>query len=312
MATQLSHSKEDLKLLLLEILNEDATPANPRFPRHRDAVESWKKSMAQGTFDGRPFSHHTVKNYADHVERFLAKYGEVSYENLERELHELPVEQFGKRDKFYRGMICFAKYLTREDSLAPSFLKKAKAIKPKRHCPPRQLSVNEDQLQQLLAACRNPYERLIVTMLSATGLRASEFCSLKREDLNLEEGFLIVQKGKWGKRRRVGMNPQVVGLLRQHLAAYHIEKPEEHVFLDSKFQPLMRDGLLTRLYKIGKRAGVHVSPHAMRRAFVTINANKGRSLVMLQMACGHADITTTRSYCQTTEDEMIEAMKDWD
>ncbi|MFN7309842.1 MAG: tyrosine-type recombinase/integrase [Vampirovibrionales bacterium] len=54
-----------------------------------------------------------------------------------------------------------------------------------------------------------------------------------------------------------------------------------------------------------------VTTHAMRRAFVTINANKGRSLVMLQMACGHADIKTTRDYCRTSEQEMVKAMQEW-
>jgi site-specific recombinase XerD len=49
----------------------------------------------------------------------------------------------------------------------------------------------------------------------------------------------------------------------------------------------------------------------MRPAFVTINANKGRSLVMLQMACGHADIKTTRDYCRTSEQEMVKAMQEW-
>ena len=32
---------------------------------------------------------------------------------------------------------------------------------------------------------------------------------------------------------------------------------------------------------------------------------------MLQIACGHSDIKTTRSYCQTSEDEVIQAMKTW-
>jgi integrase/recombinase XerD len=74
---------------------------------------------------------------------------------------------------------------------------------------------------------------------------------------------------------------------------------------------MTRDGLLNRIHKLGKRIGIDVSPHALRRAFVTINANKGRSLVMLQMACGHSDIKTTRSYCKTTEDEMIREMQQW-
>ncbi len=70
-------------------------------------------------------------------------------------------------------------------------------------------------------------------------------------------------------------------------------------------------GFYQRLERLGTKAGVKVSPHALRRAFVTINANKGRPLQMLQMACGHSNITTTRSYCLTSENEVIEAMKGW-
>jgi len=74
---------------------------------------------------------------------------------------------------------------------------------------------------------------------------------------------------------------------------------------------MTRDGLLNRIRRLGKKLNIDVSPHALRRAFVTINANKGRSLVMLQMACGHSDIKTTRSYCKTTEEEVIREMKNW-
>jgi site-specific recombinase XerD len=83
--------------------------------------------------------------------------------------------------------------------------------------------------------------------------------------------------------------------------------------IKSRFgEKMTRDGLLNRVRRIGSLAGLDISPHVLRRAFVTINANKGRSLVMLQMACGHSDIKTTRSYCKTSEDEMISAMKDWE
>jgi hypothetical protein len=47
-----------------------------------------------------------------------------------------------------------------------------------------------------------------------------------------------------------------------------------------------------------------------RRIFQWI-LNNGRQLVHLQIACGHADITTTRSYCQTSQDEVLEAMRGW-
>jgi site-specific recombinase XerD len=74
---------------------------------------------------------------------------------------------------------------------------------------------------------------------------------------------------------------------------------------------MRKDGVYQRVRRIGDKAGVQTASHALRRAFVTLNANKGRSLVMLQMACGHADIKTTRDYCRTSEQELIEAMKGW-
>ena len=152
---------------------------------------------------------------------------------------------------------------------------------------------------------------MIVHLLSSTGLRASEFCALRLQDVNLTEGYLIVQRGKGGKRRRVGLNSLCCQLLTQHLDTLPYQTPTSSVFLNNLKEPMTRDGLLNRIRFLGKKTGLDVSPHALRRAFVTINANKGRSLVMLQMACGHSDIKTTRSYCKTTEDEMIREMQGW-
>jgi integrase len=83
------------------------------------------------------------------------------------------------------------------------------------------------------------------------------------------------------------------------------------LLVTSQGRSVERYGARTRLEKLGQRIGIPVTPHALRRAFVTLNANKGRPLVMLQIACGHSDIATTRSYCLTSEDEAIQAMQGW-
>jgi len=44
---------------------------------------------------------------------------------------------------------------------------------------------------------------------------------------------------------------------------------------------------------------------------VTLNINKERPQVMLQIACRHRDIATTRSYGMTSEDATIQAMQGW-
>lgn len=303
--------QKQLKQLLQTLLSEEEESLHPKYPNHKEAIEPWKRAMASGTLTGKAFSPHTIKNYARYVYEYLAKYPQLTFDDFQTELELTPAESFGRRDKYFKALLCFARFLIREESLSQIFVDKALAIQPKRHIPAKQTSVNEEQLQQLLAACTNPLNRLIIHLLSSTGLRAAEFCALKYQDINLAEGYLTVQRGKGGKRRRVGLPPSVHQLLAAHMEALTNQSPEASLFINILGQPMTRDGLLNRIRKLGQKIGISVSPHALRRAFVTINANKGRSLVMLQMACGHSDIKTTRSYCKTSEDEMIQAMKGW-
>lgn len=308
----ISEPKEkQLKRLLQELLAQEDEPQTPKYPNHHDAIEPWKRAMATGTLTGKVFSHHTVTNYARYVVEFLGKQPYLSFENFQAELELIPPESFGRRDKYFKGILCFAKFLVREHSLPPSFIDRALAIQPKRHIPAKQATVTEEQLEALIAACPTPYHRLIIQMLASTGLRASEFCAIRVQDINLKDGHITVQRGKGGKRRRVGLSPTCQSLLEQQLVSLKHHEPQAFVFLNKLGEPMTRDGLLNRIRKLGKKLNIDVSPHALRRAFVTINANKGRSLVMLQMACGHSDIKTTRSYCKTTEEEVIREMKNW-
>lgn len=298
---------------LLQLIREKKRqPKQAKYPNKRTAIEPWKQSLKQGTFSGKAFSHHTVKNYERYVLEMFDKYNEFSYEALEEELNTTPVEMFGRRDKYFKAILCFGKFLAKHNSIDPDFVDKVNKIKPKRHIPAKQNVINEQELHTVIKAAKTKELRLIIIFLATTGLRASEFCSLKFKDLNLEEGYLTVQLGKGGKRRRVGLKPELITMVEDYLKRRKSTHDNDFVWLNKKKEPMTRDGLLNRLRRLGQETGIPLSPHVLRRAFVTINANKGRSLVMLQMACGHADIKTTRSYCKTTEDEVIQAMQKWD
>jgi site-specific recombinase XerD len=303
---------KDVRKLLLELLAENEEAREPRYPIHLHALLPFQKAMETGMLTGKPFSPHTVSKYLRYCKWLVEKREQVSFETLRQELQETPVEQYAKRKDIYAAILCFGKFLVQEDSLNESFLREVKRIKPKPHKTPKRHCLNATQIEALKGACNTPLNKLIVHILVSTGLRAAEFCNVRVAHINLEEGYLVVNRGKGGKRRRVGLNQEVCNMLREHLRTLPSQEPEAYAFLNDLGQQMTRDGLLNRIRRIGDRAGVQASPHALRRSFVTLNANKGRSLVMLQMACGHADIKTTRSYCQTTEDEVISAMKDWD
>lgn len=279
--------------------------------KHAKFVSAWVEAMRYGILTGRPYSESCIRLYRYEVEVFLKKFHEVSIPNYKLGLKDISIEQFSKRRALFEALNCFAKFLIQEGEMPDGFLSKMKEFRPKRHMPPKKISVDQSQLDKLMAVCEKPLDKLLIVLLSQTGLRASEAAALKVEDINFEKRFLLVRKAKWGKSRRVGLTQQALDAILEYL---DVRKDKDFPGLMKKDSGIQMDrgGILTRIYKLGRKAGVEVSPHALRRAFVTINANKGRPLVMLQMACGHSDITTTRSYCMTTEDEAIEAMQGWD
>jgi site-specific recombinase XerD len=273
-------------------------------------IPHWEAAMLCGLMGGRPFSEACVKTYVYYVTWFLKQYHELSIDNVKDVLLTVPVEHFAKRLKIYEAIRCFARYLIEQEDLDAGFLERVKRYKPKRHLPPKKITVDEAGIEKLLQFCDTALDRIIVELLSQTGLRATEACKLQLEDVDLEKGFLTIRRAKWGKTRRVGLTQRAREALEAYLKGRSRCVSPQLLITDAG-QPIERYGIRTRLAKLGRRAEVKVSPHALRRAFVTLNANKGRPLVMLQIACGHSDIATTRSYCMTTEDEAIQAMQGW-
>ncbi len=274
---------------------------------HADYFDSWVLAMQRGLITGRPFSPLTIRDYETVVRSFLKSQAAVAVNSLERELLKIPAACYANRFRLYKGVVCFAKHLIRHGALDDSFLMEAKPLFPKRHTPPKRSSLDEAQLRQLFGAKYTPFQTMMLTVLVGTGLRASEAVSLRRSDIDFERHVLTVRKGKGNKARKLGLSPNVESVLLD----YFSNAPGEWVFADETGRSLKRTDLYHRINKLGRRAGVDVSPHTLRRTFVTLNANKGQPLQMLQIACGHADIKTTRDYCLTTEDEVVEAMREW-
>jgi integrase/recombinase XerD len=280
-----------------------------RVQKHGDFIAPWKQAMATGLMNGRPFSERTQESYVYYITHLLDRHGKLSYETLRNELGSIPIEHFSTKNFIYNAAVSFGKYLIGEKALNPSFLEQVKKIKPRRHLPPKRLTVSESDVIKLIAACQRPLDRLIVILLVSTGLRASEARSLKISDIDFESGHIIVQVGKWGKTRRVGITDGLGDAIKTYLNERGVYGSDEPLLIGRGGVSLDRKCLYKRLQKLGRKAGVTVTPHALRRAFVTINVANGIPLVYLQIACGHTDIKTTRSYCQTSEDEVIEAMK---
>jgi integrase/recombinase XerD len=161
----------------------------------------------------------------------------------------------------------------------------------------------ESQIKALLAACdlKTPLgyrDYTIMFLLLDTGIRLSELCNLKLDDIHRD---YIEVLGKGNKQREVGIHPQTV----QHIWKYvnkfrqpHNEN-ERHVFLNRYGKPLTDSGIAQAIADIGKRAGlsgVRVSPHTFRHTFARMYLDNGGDVYKLSRSLGHSEIGTTEEY----------------
>ena len=144
--------------------------------------------------------------------------------------------------------------------------------------------------------------RAILETLYSCGLRVSELCSLKMEDLYLEEGFIRVT-GKGSKQRLVPISDRAIHEIENWLAdRCHVEiKPGSESFL---FVSKRRGRQLTRIMvfdiikDLTAKAGITktVSPHTFRHSFATHLLEGGANLRAIQCMLGHEKISTTEIY----------------
>jgi integrase/recombinase XerD len=85
---------------------------------------------------------------------------------------------------------------------------------------------------------------------------------------------------------------------------------EQPLFQTKNGGRLTNNGLRSLLLRVGKRAGVVVSPHALRRTFATLSLRAGMNLLHLQGLLGHSTFEMTRRYVQMIDDDLLEAHKE--
>jgi integrase/recombinase XerD len=147
-------------------------------------------------------------------------------------------------------------------------------------------------------------DRALLTVLYATGCRASEVTGLRLKDLQLDEGFCRCT-GKGNKERIVSLNPVARAAIEAYLrherpALTHNGHGDEPLFVTRTGRLLSRIVVWEIVKKYAARIGCgdKVSPHTLRHSFATHMLAGGAEIRALQELLGHASIRTTQIYTQ--------------
>ena len=181
----------------------------------------------------------------------------------------------------------------------------------------------EDTPERLLASAalprknaRHPWperDRAILATLLLTGLRSSELLSLTIASITGLPGERRIRvNGKGSKTRSVPIEDPLQHVIDTYLATRRERFPAKRIgarsalFVDHHGTPLQRGGLQYLVTTALAAAGVsdHRSPgalvHALRHTYATRLADNGATATEIMHLLGHASLTTSQAYIDTT------------
>jgi len=156
---------------------------------------------------------------------------------------------------------------------------------------------------KLLRAAQNDKRLLVrvaVEVLLRTGLRVSEFTSLRADAVVLIGAgpWLHVPVGKLREDRYLPLHPNLVTLIDDYRQA-HV--PTEHPLLlpRENGRALDRHTVTRFINKAGTAAGLaHIHPHQLRHTLATQAINRGMSLEAIAAMLGHRSLDMTLRYAK--------------
>jgi integrase/recombinase XerD len=154
-------------------------------------------------------------------------------------------------------------------------------------------------------------DQALLELAYASGLRLTELCRLRLEQLQLDAGFLTVI-GKGDKERVVPVGEHAVRALRHYLAAGRpqLVKPRSPgaVFLTQRGSAFAPVTLWLRIKKRALHAAIgrNITPHMLRHSFATHLLEHGADLRVIQELLGHASIATTEIYTHVAPSRLRE------
>ncbi|ASJ21767.1 site-specific tyrosine recombinase XerD [Brachyspira hampsonii] len=144
-------------------------------------------------------------------------------------------------------------------------------------------------------------DKAIFELMYSSGLRVSEICSLKIDDIFFEGKYLkICGKGK--RERIVPINDRALDILQRYIQTSRVimvkGKKTSELFLNFRGDKISRVGIWKIVKEAMKKSKIekNIYPHTLRHSFATHLIQHGADLRAVQRMLGHSDITTTEIY----------------
>jgi site-specific recombinase XerD len=254
----------------------------------------------------RRYSPHSISKYLRYAELFVAHY-RVPAEDLSADAVHAFMVHLVEKEKITPAVhvvyvaalrFLYLKVLERPDV--------DRALSWPRMPKPLPVVLSGTEMLSVLEAVRSPKYRALILCAYGGGLRITEACSLRPEDVDSRRMVIHVREGKGRKDRYVMLSTRLLEVLRMY---WRLEKPDRGGFLfpgrlpGTAISSKAASGALRRasaVTGIAKR----VSPHVLRHSFATHLLESGVDLRVIQALLGHTSIRTTSLYTHVSTDKI--------
>ena len=201
---------------------------------------------------------------------------------------------------YYRALYSFFSWLTREQLISNNPLTNLKKPKPEKKVI-QALTLGE--IERLFKECSgnnalDVRNKAILSVLLDTGLRVSELANLSLDDVNIDNGSLLVRHGKGNKQRVVRIGVKAQKILWKYITLYR-KGNGNSLFLNRSGETFDVVGIKILIKRLGNRAKVKVHPHKLRHTFAISFLRAGGDVFSLQYLLGHSTLQMTQRYLQS-------------
>lgn len=151
----------------------------------------------------------------------------------------------------------------------------------------------------------------VIELLFATGMRISELCSLKQQDVDMKSGTVLIF-GKGSKERFIQIgNVDVLNAIQRYKTAFAEElSKSEWLFVNRLNQRLSEQSVRLMINHYCRQAGIdmHITPHMFRHSFATLLLEADVDIRYIQKMLGHSSITTTEIYTSVSMNKQKEIL----
>src|SRR5260370_5750216 len=265
----------------------------------------------------RNYSPDTIRGYIRAVQQFAEYFGrspeQMGAEELRRYqlhlLHERKLDLGTVENCISALRFLYRKTLKRRD-LAFDDLPFPKQ--------PRTLPtvLSQEEVTRLIEAAPNRMHRMLLRLLSATGMRHTEPSLLKVSDIASQRMVIHIQRGKGLRDRDVPLTPRLLDALRDY---WRWKKPRVYLFPSSDGdrnveRPISVKTVCTACRAAAIRADIpkKLLPHTLRHCFATHLLEGGADLGTIQPLRGHARLKHTTIYLHLSQRHLHAAINPLD